>query len=163
MSQSIEDGKVVQFHYTLTNGEGQVIDSSRERDPLAYLHGAGNIVPGLESALTDHEAGDSFEATVPPAQGYGEKQGPGPQSVPRDQFPDDMPLQPGMPFMAQTPDGEQVQLWIHAIQGEQVLVDQNHPLAGETLHFDVEVVEIRDATDEEKEHGHPHGPGGQEH
>lgn len=163
MSDSIADGKVVEFHYTLTDGDGNVIDSSSGRDPLAYLHGASNIVPGLERQMADKAVGDKFMAVVPPAEGYGERHEGAGQTVPRTAFPDDLDVQVGMTFMARADNGQQVQVWVSGVQGDQVLIDLNHPLAGATLHFDVEVVTIRDATDEEKAHGHPHGPGGHDH
>jgi FKBP-type peptidyl-prolyl cis-trans isomerase SlyD len=158
----IEAGKVVFFHYTLTNDAAETIDSSRGGDPLPYLHGAGNIVPGLEKQLEGHPVGAKLQATVQPKEGYGERAGE-PMPVPRDQFPEGVNLQPGMQFMAQDPNGTQFPLWIAAVDGETVLVDPNHPLAGATLHFDVEIMSIRDASDEEKEHGHPHMPGMHDH
>jgi FKBP-type peptidyl-prolyl cis-trans isomerase SlyD len=159
----VEAGKVVSFHYTLTNGSGEVLDSSADREPLPYLHGAGNIVPGLEQQLSGKAVGDKFDAVVAPADGYGERSGPEPQAVERGAFPPDAPLQKGMQFMAQTPDGQHIPLWIDRIEGDTVYVDHNHPLAGVTLHFAVEITGIRDATAEEQAHGHPHGPGGHHH
>ena len=164
MSEAIADGTVVQFHYTLTNGEGEVLDSSHERgNPMAYLHGAGNIVPGLERQMVGHVAGDSFKAVVVPSDAYGERVGDGPQPVPKTEFPDDAPLQAGVRFGAVTPDGEQIVLWIVDVQDDVVLVDVNHPLAGVTLTFDVNIVDLREASEEEQTHGQPHGPGGHHH
>ncbi len=163
MSDSIiEAGKVVFFHYTLTNDAGETIDSSRGGNPLPYLHGAGNIVPGLEKQLTGKAVGDKLQAAVAPEEGYGVRHGH-PMPVPRDQFPQDVDIQPGMQFFAQDPDGNQFPLWIAEVTDETVTVDPNHPLAGENLNFDVEIVSIRDASDEEKEHGHPHLPGMHHH
>jgi FKBP-type peptidyl-prolyl cis-trans isomerase SlyD len=159
----VEAGKVVSFHYTLTNDSGEVLDSSTGRDALPYLHGGGNIVPGLEKQMAGKAVGDSFDAVVPPTEGYGERSGPEPQAVERSAFPDDAPLQKGMQFVAQTPDGQHIPLWVDRIEGDTVFVDHNHPLAGVTLHFAVEITEIRDATAEEQAHGHPHGPGGHDH
>jgi len=158
VSDIVQDGKIVQFHYTLKNDAGELIDSSRGGDPLSYLHGAGNIVPGLERQLAGCEVGDKLDATVPPGEGYGERLGEGPQPVPRDAFPEEFPLQPGMQFVAQSPDGERFPLWVTRIEGDEVYVDRNHPLAGETLHFDVEITGLRQATEQELAHGHPHGP-----
>ena len=155
---TIAAGKVVFFHYTLTDADGETIDSSREGNPLPYLHGAGNIVPGLEKQLEGKEVGASFQAVVAPEEGYGVRRGE-PMPVPRDQFPQDLELQPGMQFFGEDPNGNKFPLWIAAIQEGVVLVDPNHPLAGVTLHFDVEVVSIRAASEEEVAHGHPHLPG----
>ncbi len=160
---NVAQGKVVEFHYTLKGPEGDVIDSSDGGDPLAYLHGAANIVTGLEKQLEGREVGDALDVVVPAREGYGEKEGPGPQSVPRSAFPDDVELHPGMSFVAEGPQGQQIPLWITSVEDEQVMVDQNHPLAGVDLHFHVEIVTVRDATDEEKAHGHVHGPGGHHH
>jgi len=158
VSKIVQDGKIVQFHYTLKNTAGELIDSSTGSEPLSYLHGASNIVPGLERQLTGHGVGDSLDATVPPDEGYGERQGEGPQPVPRDAFPAEFLLQAGMQFVAQSPEGDRFPLWITSVEDDQVHVDRNHPLAGETLHFAVEITDIRDATEQEREHGHPHGP-----
>jgi len=160
---TIADGKVVSFHYTLTNDDGEVLDSSSGRGPMPYLHGASNIVPGLEKQMTGKAVGATFDAVVPPAEGYGERGGPEPQPVPRSAFPSDMPLDKGTPLQAQSPDGQVMMLFIDRVEGDTVFVDHNHPLAGVTLNFAVEVVEIRDATADEKAHGHPHGPGGHHH
>jgi FKBP-type peptidyl-prolyl cis-trans isomerase SlyD len=158
----VESGTVVTMHYTLKDPEGEILDTSSGREPLAYLHGASNIVPGLERQLTGKRVGDSVQAVVPPAEGYGERQGP-PQPVERSAFPADAELEPGMQVMAQTKDGQAFPLWIVQVTGEEVLVDANHPLAGVTLHFDVEITSLRHASEEEKAHGHPHGPGGHDH
>ncbi len=157
----VSEGKVVVFHYTLTGDDGELIESSKDSgQPLPYLHGAGRIVPGLEEAMEGKSAGDSFDVEVAPAEGYGEKTGPGPQAVDRSEFPDDVELYEGMGFTAETGDGGHLPLWISSIEGDDVYVDQNHPLAGETLHFAVEVLDVRDATDEEIAHGHAHGVDG---
>lgn len=156
----VEDEKVVVFHYTLTNNEGEVIESSHDGEPLAYLQGVGQIVPGLEKAMEGKKAGDKFNVQVPPEQGYGLAEGPGPQPVERSAFPPDAELHEGMMFAAEMPDGSQMPLWVTEIDGDNVMVDGNHPLAGETLNFDVEVVSVRDALEEELSHGHAHGPEG---
>lgn len=157
---TISAGKVVAFHYTLTDADGDVIDTSSGRAPLDYLHGAGNIVPGLERQLEGLVVGARLDAVVPAAEGYGERQFPGPQAVPREAFPEDVEIHPGMQFAAQGPRGEMIPLWVKKVEAETVWVDRNHPLAGVELHFAVEIVSIRGASDEELAHGHPHGPDG---
>ncbi|MCP4804604.1 MAG: peptidylprolyl isomerase [Proteobacteria bacterium] len=154
---AIADGKVGLLVYTLTNGEGEVIDQNTADDPLPYLHGAGNIVPGLEAALTGKSIGDTFEVSVAPEQGYGPHDGRDPLGVPKEHFPPNVAIQAGMHFMAQGEDGQPVIVWVDHVEGEVVFITQNHPLAGVTLNFAVEVVGIRDASDVEREHGHPHG------
>lgn len=159
----VADKTVVTIHYTLKNSDGDVLDSSVGQDPLSYLHGAGNIVPGLERELTGKNVGDKVAVVVPPAEGYGERQGPEPQKVPLSSFPDDAELEAGMQIVASGPNGEMFPLWVVAVADEHALLDHNHPLADVTLHFDVEITDVRAATDEEVEHGHPHGPGGHHH
>jgi FKBP-type peptidyl-prolyl cis-trans isomerase SlyD len=159
---SVTDGKVVAFHYTLTNDEGEVLDSSEGRAPLAYLQGAANIVPGLERQMLGRAVGDRFTARVAPADGYGERTG-APQSVPRGAFPPEVDVQVGMQFAAQGPNGSVIPLWVVDVADDTVSVDRNHPLAGVTLNFAVEIAEIREATTEELAHGHPHGPEGHHH
>lgn len=156
-------GKVVGFHYTLKSSKGAVLDKSDEGDPMLYLHGAENIVPGLERQLAGKQVGDKFQAEVSPEEGYGTRQGGGPQPVPRAAFPDGMEIEVGSQFTAEGPDGELMPVWIAKVEPDTIYVDRNHPLAGETLHFQIEVVSIRDATREETSHGHPHGPGGHHH
>lgn len=158
---AVSEGKVVVFHYTLTDDDGEQIETSTEGEPLPYLHGAGQIVPGLEEEMKGRNAGDSFEVEVAPAKGYGEERGPGPQQVDRSEFPEDVELYEGMAFTAEAEDGSELPLWITNIEGDEISVDQNHPLAGETLFFDVEIIDVRDATDEEIQHGHAHGIDGQ--
>jgi FKBP-type peptidyl-prolyl cis-trans isomerase SlyD len=161
--ETITAGKVVALNYTLRDTEGALIDGSDDGDPLYYLHGAENLVPGLEHALEGHKVGDKVSVTVPPEDAYGERQGPGPQAVPRDAFPKDAELEEGMPFCVENEDGEEIDLWISSVEADEIFVDVNHPLAGITLCFDVEVLSIRDATVEEQVHGHPHGSGGHQH
>lgn len=158
----IGDNIVASFHYTLKNDAGEVLDSSEGREPLAYLHGAGNIVEGLEKAMEGRGAGDKFSVTVQPEEGYGIHHAQLTQEVPREAFQGVEQLQVGMHFQA---SGEQgvMEVRITSIEGDVVTVDGNHPLAGETLHFDIEVTDVRKATLEESSHGHVHGPGGHEH
>ena len=159
----IGDGTVVAFHYRLSNDAGDVLDSSEGKEPLSYLQGAGNIVPGLERQMKGHVAGDAFEAVVPPAEGYGDRQPVPAQALSRSSFPEGVELQAGMGFIAQGPSGQDIPLFIVSVGDDEVKVDVDHPLAGETLHFNVEVVSVRAASDEEKQHGHPHGPEGHGH
>lgn len=155
MSQ-VAAGKVAIIHYTLTDAAGEVIDSSTGEDPMPYLHGGGNIVEGLEEALDGRAVGDKIAVVVPPEKGYGPRQDAPPQPVPRDGFPADVELEVGMQFMVEAGEGY-APVWITGIEDQVVFLDGNHPLAGATLHFAVEVVGIRDATEDEVAHGHPHG------
>lgn len=159
----IGDGAVVTLNYTLRTDEGELIDSSSADDPLAYLHGADNIVPGLEQALSGKTVGFSGKVTVEPEDGYGEREDLPPQPVPRSAFPADARIAAGMQFMAEGPNGEHAPIWIAGVEGDQVLVDSQHPLAGKTLNFEVEVLAVRPATADELSHGHPHGPDGHGH
>lgn len=159
-TSTIADGAVVTMHYKLTLSGGQVIDSSEGQDPLAYLHGANNIVPGLEAAMGGKAAGESFEVSVAPEDGYGPRIDEAVQTVPRNRFPGDADLQAGLQFQATDPDGNPLMGTITQVEGDQVTVDFNHPLAGQTLNFSIEVVGIRSATDEEKESGQVQFPGG---
>jgi FKBP-type peptidyl-prolyl cis-trans isomerase SlyD len=162
MQQQVGKDKVVAIDYTLTGTDGQVIDSSRGGEPLTYLHGAGNIIPGLERALEGKAAGDEITTTVAPDQGYGQKNPGLVQPVPRAQFPGVKDIAVGQQFQAQTNHGPRV-VTVVGLTDDTVTVDANHPLAGETLNFAVKVVEVRDATQQELDHGHAHGPGGQHH
>lgn len=154
--------KVVLIHYTLKNDAGETLDSSSGGEPLAYLHGQGNLIPGLEKALEGKQAGDKLSVSVEPGAGYGQRDDKLVQQVPRRQF-GGANVQPGMQFHAQTSQGQTRVVTVTNIAGDMVTVDGNHPLAGENLHFDVEVTEVRDASAEELEHGHVHGPGGHHH
>jgi FKBP-type peptidyl-prolyl cis-trans isomerase SlyD len=158
----IAEHSVASFHYTLTNDAGDVLDSSEGREPLAYLHGIGNIVPGLERQMAGHVAGDRFSAEVAPEEGYGNYIDELVQIVPRQSFQGIDDLAVGMQFQAQTGQGP-IAVVVTEIEGDEVTVDGNHPLAGETLHFAVEVVEVREASAEELQHGHVHGAGGHHH
>jgi FKBP-type peptidyl-prolyl cis-trans isomerase SlyD len=159
----IENGKVVGIDYSLHLGDGNVVDASAPGDPLTYLHGEGQIVPGLESALEGLDVGESKKVVVAPEQGYGEHDARGVQEVPRSAFPAEFEPKIGMELTAEGQDGQAVPFSIREVKPASVVIDLNHPLAGKTLHFDVTVREVREATDEEKEHGHAHGAGGHEH
>lgn len=158
----IAENTVVSFDYTLQNDAGETLDSSDGREPLAYLHGHGNIVPGLEKAMTGKAVGDSFKATVSPEEGYGNRHAALEQEVPRSAFEGIDHIEPGMMFQAETPNGP-APVTVTAVAEDTVTVDGNHALAGQTLHFDVTVREIREASAEEIEHGHVHGPNGHPH
>ena len=157
MSETVTAGKVVLMHYTLRNAEGDVIDTSEGRPPMPYLHGGQNIVPGLERQLTGLTSGAKITAVVPPSEGYGERNEEARMVLPRTAFPAEMPLEPGTPFAMHDPNDQTrtVHAFVIAVREDQVMVDANHPLAGITLHFDVEIMGIRDATDEERQNGHP--------
>jgi FKBP-type peptidyl-prolyl cis-trans isomerase SlyD len=157
----IANQTVVTIDYTLTDDQGDVLDSSRGQEPLIYIHGSGNIIPGLESALAGKSTGDSLKVTIAPVDGYGEHDADLVQAVPRSRFPGET-IELGMRFHAQGSDGTQV-VTVVAVDETNVTVDANHPLAGMTLAFDVQVLDVRDATAEELEHGHVHGKGGHQH
>ncbi len=158
----IAENSVATIDYTLKDDEDVVIDQSSDGN-FAYLHNGQNIIPGLEAALLGKAAGDKVEVTVEPAQAYGEKDLAQIQRVPRDMFPAEADIQPGMQFQGESPDGQMSVVTVSDIDGDEVVVDGNHPLAGLTLHFDVSVVDVREASAEELEHGHVHGPGGHAH
>lgn len=158
----IEASKVVTLNYTLTDEQGTIIDQSNDGN-FAYLHGANNIIPGLENALAGKSAGDSLEVSVDPTEGYGERDPAKTQTVPRNMFPEDATIEIGMQFHAQGPNGETLVVTVVAAEGDTVTVDGNHPLAGMQLNFAVEVMDVREASAEELEHGHVHGPAGHNH
>ena len=158
----IAENKVALIDYTLTDNEGEMIDSSEGAGPLAYLHGAGNIVEGLEEALIGKEAGDKVKASIEPAKAYGERHEDMKQDVPKELFGGVENIEVGMQFQSETDEGP-VLVTVMAISEEMVTVDGNHPLAGVHLNFDVTVREVREPTAEELEHGHVHGEGGHQH
>lgn len=158
----IAERSVVSFNYTLTNTAGEVLDTSEGRAPLTYLHGVGQIVPGLEEAMAGHVAGDRFEVDVAAEDGYGERVEQLIQTVPRAAFQGVDHLEVGMQFQAQTGQGA-LSVVVTSIDGDHVTVDGNHPLAGEALHFAIEVTDVREASVEEVLHGHVHGEGGHHH
>ena len=158
----IAENKVALIDYTLTDNEGEMIDSSEGAGPLAYLHGAGNIVEGLEEALIGKEAGDKVKASIEPAKAYGERHEDMKQDVPKELFGGVENIEVGMQFQSETDEGP-VLVTVVAISDEMVTVDGNHPLAGVHLNFDVTVREVREPTEEELEHGHVHGEGGHQH
>lgn len=153
---------VVGMHYTLTGADGKTIDSSEGRDPLEYLHGAGNIVPGLEKELAGKKVGDKFDVKVSAEEGYGKRREEMVQQIPKSAFKADGEIKIGMRFQAQTPNGAMI-FEVTKIEGDTVTADGNHPLADQELNFAIEITSIREATKEELEHGHVHGPGGHHH
>ncbi len=151
----ISENKVVSIHYTLKNDAGEVLDSSIGQQPLSYLHGRKNIISGLENALTGKSVGDKFQVDIPPEEAYGERNDALFQVLPREVFQGVENIEVGMQFYSETPEGVQM-ITVTKVDGDEITVDANHPLAGQTLHFEVEVIDIRDATPEELEHGHVH-------
>lgn len=159
----IEKHKVVSIDYSLKDDEGNLIDSSEGNDPLAYLHGMGNIIPGLENELEGKKVGDSLSVRIEPKDGYGEKSDALTQVVPKEMFEGTDDIQVGMQFHAADEQGNMQVITVSAVNGDEITVDGNHPLAGVHLNFDVKVVDVRDASAEEIEHGHAHGAGGHAH
>lgn len=159
---TIKKNKVVSFHYSVSNEAGEVVDSSRERKPMTYFHGANNIVPGLEKALEGRSEGDAFQVTVAPAEAYGERDDNKLQRISSKHFRNPKKIKPGQMLVLKTRQGP-IQVKVLKVGRFNLDVDANHPLAGQTLTFDVEVTSIRDATKEEIAHGHAHGDGGVEH
>lgn len=157
---TISQHKVVTIHYEVSDSDqGELIDSSKDGDPMTYLHGARNIVPGLEQALEGKVVGDEIDVTVAAADAYGERSEDRIQQVPMEAFQEIEKVEPGMTVTAQTDQGA-INLVVTEVEDELVTVDANHPLAGKSLRFKVSVEEVRDASDEEVAHGHVHGLGG---
>ena len=159
---AIGTDSVVTIHYTLKDDAGAVLDQSGPGEPLAYLHGHGNIIPGLEKQLTGKNPGDELTVTVPPAEGYGEYSKELVQDVPRRALRGIKDVTTGMRLHAQTADGTRT-MTVTKMIGDMVTLDGNHPLAGQSLHFEVRIEGVRAATEEELAHGHVHGPHGHDH
>lgn len=157
--QTVSDHKAVEIHYTLKNDKGEVVDTSEGQDPLPYIHGTESLVPGLEKELEGKKVGDKIEVSIPPSEGYGEVDPALTQTIPRELFEFDGEIEVGMRFEAEAENGIEL-VTVVAVDDNNIVIDANHPLAGQTLHFHVEVVSVRDATSEELEHGHVHGEGG---
>ncbi len=155
---TISKDSVVSIEYTLTDDQNEVLDSSEGMGPLEYLHGHGNLIPGLEKELEGKKEGDNLKVTVAPGDAYGDYQDELVVEVERKQFPDDVEITEGMQFEAGSPDGSRV-VTVTSVDGDKITVDANHPLAGETLHFDVTVKSVREATDDEKANGLNQGCG----
>jgi FKBP-type peptidyl-prolyl cis-trans isomerase SlyD len=151
----VEKNKVVEIDYTLKDDNGQLLDSSEGKQPLSYIQGVGNLIPGVENALEGKSSGERVQITVPPETGYGVRDDSLVLSVERDKFSQFEDLQEGVRFRMETPDGPMVFTVVKIGDGE-VLVDGNHPLAGMTLNFDITIQSVRDATSEELDHGHVH-------
>lgn len=159
---NVDKDKVVTFHYTLKDANGEEMESSREAEPMTYLHGGSNIIIGLEKAMQGRKTGDAFEVTIGPEEAYGVRQDVNIQRIPLKKLKGVGKIMPGQILNLQTKEGP-VQVTVVKVGRFNVDVDANHPLAGETLTFDIEVTGVRDASAEEIEHGHVHGPGGHEH
>ena len=158
----IAPNSVVTLHYTLKDNDGAIIDQSEDGSFL-YLHGAMNIIPGLENALTGKSAGDELTVKVSPAEGYGEKQDDRIQEVPKEMFENADDIQVGTQFHAQSPDGGAIVVTVAEVKEDVVVIDGNHALAGVELNFEVKVIDVREASEEEVAHGHVHGPHGHQH
>lgn len=158
----ISKNSVVTLNYTLKNDQGETIDESQDGSFL-YLHGAGGIIPGLEIQLEGKSVGDSFSAHIKPEDGYGLRDDSMVQVVPRDMFEEGHPVEEGVQFHAQSPEGDMLTVTVTKVDGDEVTVDGNHPLAGIALNFDIKIEGIREASAEEIEHGHAHGPDGHHH
>lgn len=157
----IAKNKVVVFDYRLTDEQGDLIEESQNTGPFAYIHGTNSIIPGLEAALEGKQSGETLSVSVEPGKAYGEHDDALVAVVPRDRFESDQ-VEIGMRFQTETEHGMRV-FTVTGVNDVEVMVDGNHPLAGQALTFDVNIVEVRDATDEELSHGHVHGPGGHDH
>lgn len=158
----VEEKKVVGIHYKLTDDAGKVLDSSENAQPLMFIFGIGMLIPGLEKALEGKAKGDKLSVSIKPADAYGERDPGLTQTVPKAQFDEPEKLQIGMQFQVDTDHGALV-VTITEVNDDNVQIDGNHPLAGVNLNFDVSVEEVREATQEELDHGHVHGPGGHHH
>lgn len=159
---NIANDHVISMNYTLTDDKGTTLDTSEGREPLVYLQGKGQIIPGLEKAMLGKSKGEKFSITIQPEEGYGERNEEMIHSVPKTEFPEADKVEVGMQFQV---DGEQgpMILTIIEIKDTEFVLDGNHPLAGIILNFAVEICEVREATKEELDHGHVHGPGGHQH
>ena len=158
----IAQNSVVTLHYTLKDNDGNIIDKSDDGSFL-YLHGAMNIIPGLENALAGKTAGEELSVSVAPAEGYGEKDPGRVQEVPKEMFESSEEIKVGVQFHAQGPDGNAVVVTVTEVRDDVVVVDGNHALAGVDLNFDVKIVDVREASEEEISHGHVHGEHGHHH
>ncbi len=159
MSIVIGENSVGSMHYRRTDDSGKVIDSSDDAKPMTYLHGVGNIIPGLEKALVGKSAGDSLTVKVEPAEGYGEVNPEGIKVIERTAFQGVDSVEVGMAFEAKAPDGTAQRIVVKKVDGDNITIDTNHPLAGVVLHFDIQILSVREATKEELDHGHTHEDG----
>lgn len=159
---NITEKCVVSMHYKLTDEAGQLLDESKDV-PLAYIHGTNSLIPGLEKQLDGKSAGDKITATVPPEDGYGPVMPQLIQNLPKNTFQGVEKIEVGMEFEASNENNEKMIVRVDAVNGEEITINGNHPLAGKTLNFDVNIVEVREASEEELSHGHVHGEGGHHH
>lgn len=160
---SIGKNKVVTINYTLKDEKGTVIDSTENNPPFSYLSGNHQILPGLEEKIDEMIIGSSKNVVLEPKDAYGEFKDDAVQKINKKEFPEGTNLEKGMNFVANTPEGQQMPFYIQEIEGEEITIDFNHPLAGQKLEFDVKLVDVRDATSEEITHGHAHGGDGHHH
>ncbi len=160
---TIQKNHVVSIDYTLKNDEGKVLDTSSGRDPMTYLHGVGMLIPGMENALEGKSEGDDFSISIAPADAYGDRNDSLLHKVERKELAHLPDLELGMELQVKTNDGSPLVMTIVDLSDETVVLDGNHPLAGMTLNFAIQVRNIREATQEEISHGHVHGPGGHHH
>lgn len=154
---SLSDGHVGILHYTLKNGKGEVLDSTAGKGPRPYLHGADNMLPGIEAALAGKNEGDTLAGELDPKDAFGVSDGKDPQRVRRKSLPKGRDWQAGMPFSMKAEGGEVAQFWVTDVRGAWVWITGNHPLAGESVNYEIEVIRIRLAKPVEISHGHPHG------
>lgn len=155
--------KVIRFDYTLSDNDGEVIDSTEGQEPLAFIYGSAALKPALREQMEGRQSGDSFQVTVQPEDGYGLRDESLIREVGRDMFGDIEQIEAGMLFQTANAGGATEMVTVVAVGDDTVTVDHNHPLAGVTLNFAIDVIEVRDATQEEISHGHVHGPGGHQH
>lgn len=162
--KEVTSGCVAAIYYTLRDADGQLLDTNRKGGkPLVFLQGVGQVVAGLDKGIVGRKRDEFFELEVAPEDAYGAHNPEATSKVPRSMFPADAAIEPGLRFTARDEQGRSVPGLIVSIEGDQVTVDHNHPLAGKTLHFEITVAGIREATSDEQQHGHAHGPGGHEH
>lgn len=159
---TIEEKRVVTMHYKLTDDEGQLLDESQD-NPLLYIHGTNSLIPGLEKQLEGKSSGDKITATVLPEEGYGPVMPQLIQNLPKETFQGVENIEVGMEFEASNENDEKMIVRVEAVDGEEITINGNHPLAGKTLNFDVNIVDVREASEEELSHGHVHGEGGHHH
>ena len=157
--QTVRKGRVISLDFVLKDEQGEMLDRSEQGDPLEYLHGAHDVIPGLEKALEGHKLGDHVRVVIPPADAYGEYEVSLVEEVSRDQFPGIDDIQPGMQFQTQMDDGAPMIINVTAVDDDRIVVDGNHPLAGMTLVFEVDIIGIRQAGEDELAHGHVHSGG----
>ena len=159
----MKSNQVVTMNFTLKDDSGNVLDSTKENYPFSFISGANQVLPKLEEKIGEMIIGSKKDLVLAPEDGYGVYQQDAVRTIKKSEFPEDIELDKGMGFIAKSPQGKDVQFFIKEIEGENITVDFNHPLAGKTLHFDLELLNLRDATAEELNHGHVHGPDGHPH